>query len=267
MKTAMMYIGFFLFLAGLSCKKVVNINLNAANPQVVIVGAITDSTGPYQVSINKTVNFSDPNLFPAVSGASVTISDSSGLLLDSLSETSPGIYHTDSSWLAHPFRSYTLQVHTGGQDYRAVSIMPGPVPMDSLGELHSTRGNVKYIEAIPYYQDPPGIHNYYQFTESINGRPTNKIYIFDDRLSDGKYIHEPLFDDSTYSRIQPGDNIQVSMYSIDSATYIYLNTLMQITDNPGIQTSTPANPNTNLTGGALGYFSAHTITTRNLLAN
>jgi hypothetical protein len=41
--------------------------------------------------------------------------------------------------------------------------------------------------------------------------------------------------------------------------YSYLTALVQITDNSGIGGSvTPANPPSNISSGALGYFSAHT---------
>ena len=56
-----------------SCSKVVNINLNDASPKIVIEGNITNAAGPYFVKITKTVNFSAANIFPAVSGAVVTI--------------------------------------------------------------------------------------------------------------------------------------------------------------------------------------------------
>lgn len=266
MKTPISLIIVLFFAPIFSCKKVINVNLNDANPQIVITGEITDSSGPYQVSITKTVNFSDPNYFPSVSGAIVTISDSLGLQ-DSLIETSPGIYSTQPLWQAHSLRTYALQVTSEGKAYAATSYMPGPVPLDSVGLNHSNRGKDNFIEAIPFFQDPPGIHNYYQFKEYINGVPLNKIFIFDDRLSDGRYIRQPLFDDSAHSRLQTGDTLVLAMYSIDSVSYDYLNTLMQISDNTGIQTVTPANPNTNLSAGALGYFSAHTTTSKEIVVH
>ena len=69
----------FLLTALYSCKKVVQIDLNSANPQIVIVGEITDTTGPYGVYITKTVNFSDSNSYPHVSGATVQITFSAGI--------------------------------------------------------------------------------------------------------------------------------------------------------------------------------------------
>jgi hypothetical protein len=247
-----------------SCKKVINVDIHNVSPQVVIVGEVTNVTGPYKVSISKSVNFSDSNNFPPVSGAGVIIYDQFGLR-DSLTESSPGIYSTHPFWTGNPGYLYTLDVHINGVEYKANSVMPVQVPLDSVGFFFdNTRGKNTIIEPIPYYQDPPGIRNYYQFKEAINGHPINKIFIFDDRFSDGKYIHEPLFDDSSYTHMQPGDILDLSMYCIDSATYGYLSTLQDVSGNSGFQSVTPANPNTNFSGGALGYFSAHTIQVKTL---
>jgi hypothetical protein len=42
---------------------------------VVIEGIITDQNEPFMVTINKTVNFSDANKYPAIGKAIVTIAD------------------------------------------------------------------------------------------------------------------------------------------------------------------------------------------------
>jgi hypothetical protein len=48
------------------------------------------------------------------------------------------------------------------------------------------------------------------------------------------------------------------MNCVDRNIYNYFFTLANVTsNNSGFENATPANPVTNLTGGALGYFSAH----------
>jgi hypothetical protein len=249
----------------LSCKKVINVDIHNATPQIVIVGEVTNSPGPYQVTITQTVNFSDSNNFPPVSGAQVIITNENGLR-DSLEETSPGQYVSHPFWKGSPGLLYTLSVTSGGNKYIANSTMPKPVPLDSVGFFYDNNrgGGSTIIEAIPYFQDPAGVRNYYRFTETVNGHALNKIFIFNDQFSDGRYIHEPLFDDSTHSHLYPKDSLNLGMYCIDSTTYDYLNTLLSVS-GAGFQSVTPANPNTNLSGGALGYFSAHTTQTKSII--
>src|ERR1700739_4217356 len=78
-----------------SCQKTVVLDLNTAAPQIIIQGEVTDSAGPYTIAINQTVGFYADNTFPAVSGAVVKISDNNGVT-DSLTETTPGVYSTDT---------------------------------------------------------------------------------------------------------------------------------------------------------------------------
>jgi hypothetical protein len=265
MKNSIIFIFFFFTTAFFSCKKVISVNLNNASPQIVIIGDVTNAQGPYQVSINTTINFSADNNFPGVSGATVIISDNNGLN-DSLIETSSGVYTTHSFWQGQPGNTYSLNVTSAGKNYTAISTMPQPVNLDSVGFEQDSRGNNNtVIEAVPTFQDPPGIANYYQFTETINDTPLNRIFVFDDRLSDGKYIRLPLFDDSVHLRM--GDQLTFSMYSIDANVFQYFSELQQLLFANPFNEATPANPDTNLSGGALGYFSAHTIQTKQVVVH
>jgi hypothetical protein len=249
-------ITFILVLFFCSCQKVVNLNLNTVPPQIVIQGEITDSAGPYSITINQSVDFYAPNTFPPVSGAVVKISDNVGNS-DSLIEYTPGIYST-TSFLGRPGRTYSLSVTVQNQTYTAVSTMPMPVKLDSVTFEITSGFGIQRINAIANFQDPPGIPNYYQFLEYINGKQfTKEIFVFDDRLSDGKYISTTLRTDSSY--INMGDVVKLKMYSIDENVYNYFLQLRQSSGTGAFNsTASPANPTSNITGGALGYFSAHT---------
>jgi hypothetical protein len=263
MKNNLNIIAFFVVaLTFLSCKKVITVQLNNSPTQLVITGEVTDAPGPYTVSINSSVNFSQPNSFPPVAGAQVVISDNHGLN-DTLTETAPGTYNTHTYWQGLPGNTYALSVVSSGKSFSAVSTMPLPVPLDSVTFQKSGRDNGKaVIEAVANFQDPPGVGNYYQFTEKINDTMLTKIFIFQDRLSDGKYITQSFDNDSSALKI--GDQLTLSMYSIDENVFKYFLELRQLLNANPFNEATPANPDTNLTNGALGYFSAHTIQTRNL---
>ena len=60
----------FAALAIAACKKVINVDLNNAAPQIVIEGEITNELPPYQVRISKTVNFSAKSLRDCMPGPS-----------------------------------------------------------------------------------------------------------------------------------------------------------------------------------------------------
>jgi hypothetical protein len=246
-----------------ACTKVINLSVPNAAAQIVIEGNVTNGPGPYQVSITTTVPFSANNNFPTVDGAQVTITDNAGLY-DSLVETAPGIYSTQGNWVGQPGNAYTLRVSVNGGHHTGTSTMPQPVNLDSVTFEQVVKLKKTVIEAVPNFQDPPGVGHYYQFTESINGSPLNKIFVFSDRLAAGNYIRQPLADDSVH--LQAGDYLSLNMYCLDENTYNYFFDLAQ-QQNTGTFAAVlftdvaPANPNNNLSGGALGYFSANTTQT------
>jgi hypothetical protein len=244
-------------LAGASCKKVIDVHLNSEAQQIVIQGEVTDAIGFYTVQINKTVNVSAGNDFPPVTGAIVYITDSTTGASDRLVEVDSGVYRTSALSAGTPLHTYLLLVFADGKQYTASSTMPKQVLLDSVTfEQNIDFNGQQGINAIANFQDPIGTANYYQFTEAVNDRSIPDIFVFEDRLSSGRYIQYPLFNDSTY--LQKGDYLALTMNCVDQNTYNYFFTLTNVTANNQYQTETPANPVTNLTNGALGYFSAHT---------
>jgi hypothetical protein len=240
-----------------SCKKIVTLKLNNVPAAIVIQGEVTNTGGPYYVVISQPVDFYTDNNFPPVSGATVVITDNTGQS-DNLTEISPGTYSTHILQ-GIPSVTYTLSVTAQGKTYTATSTMPATVDLDSIS-FETNRGFGKtQISAVANFQDPADRKNYYQFVEYVDGvRLSKDLFVFDDRLSNGKYINYTLFNDSTY--IQQGDALQVSMYCIDSAVYNYFFQLFQSGGAGSFNTSaSPANPTSNISNGAFGYFSAHTV--------
>ena len=199
-----------------ACKKTVTLDLNGTSARIVIQGEVTDSPGPYTVTINQSVDFYADNNFPPVSGALVVIRDNQGTT-DTLTETSPGAYNTHLL-LGRPGNTYTLDVFARNEHYVAASTMPEAVPLDSVTFESLTGFGQQRISAVVNFRDPRGVKNYYRFIEYINGLQfTRNIFIFDDRLSDGKYIVNSLRNDSSY--LETVDHLEVCMFGIDARVY------------------------------------------------
>ncbi|MCD4691932.1 MAG: DUF4249 family protein, partial [Calditrichales bacterium] len=135
---SLIFISFLVVLFS-SCEDVVEIDLNTADPQIVIDAVVTDQPGPYIVKISKTGDFYQPSVFPVVSGALVEISDNAGHS-EILEETDPGIYRTDSLQ-GTPGRNYTLKVIAEGKEYAAASSMPNAIQSDSLSDVYQPGGS------------------------------------------------------------------------------------------------------------------------------
>jgi len=244
-----------LSLTWLSCEKVVSIDLNSSSPHIVIEGNITDQAGPYYVKLTQTVNFDQANVFPPVIGANIIVSDNMGNI-DSLIEIVPGTYKTN--FIAGvPGRTYTIVVKADGKEYIAISTMPPPVAIDSLSVQKEPfgRDQMKYVEV--YFRDSANVKNYYRFVEVRNNVPQKFTFLFDDRLQDGGLVTSSLLADQ--DTLNSGDSVIVLLQCIDKSVFDYFRTLRQASGNGGPQSASPANPLSNFSGGALGYFAAYPV--------
>ena len=234
-----------------SCQKVIDLDLNSASPQIVIEGNVYDKTGPYLVKISQTVNFDESNVFPPVTGATVEISDDAGNS-EVLIEASSGNY-ISSSLQGIPGRTYTLSVASNGKIYTATSTMPNPVNIDSIDLEKSMFGNDKLVSV--NFNDPANINNYYRLIEFINNEQQPGFNVTDDNLNQGKIIRYSFMSAGNGSKLVIGDNVTVWLESIDKGVYDYFRTA----GNDGGQSSSPSNPTSNISNGALGYFNACSV--------
>jgi hypothetical protein len=260
------YIGIIIaafFLA--SCEKVIDIDLNTSSPQFVIEGNITDESGPYTVKLSRTVNFSNPNTYPPVSGALVIISDNTGIT-DTLTETVSGSYQTHSI-KGTPGKTYTLKVITEGKHYNAISTMPYKVNLDSI-QFNSQREpgeSEKTLAIVPLYLDPEEFGNCYRFLFFANGKADKSYQVSNDNIGNGRINQQPFSSEDVKFRL--GDTVKVTMLCIDVNTYNYFYTLSQVGDGGLIGGATPTNPPNNIIGNkALGFFSAFTTQTKTVIA-
>jgi hypothetical protein len=240
----------------ISCEKVIDIDLNSAAPKIVIEAEISDSL-PCVVKLSQTINFNQTNIFPAISGATVTISDDMGTS-KTLSETTKGIY-SDSSLHGISGRTYKLSVVVDGKEYIATSKMPDPVSIDTAFiKTYGVYQGITYKYLIFRVSDPATIKNYYRFIEIYNGVRQKASYnITDDYLQDGQTIELSLWRDDYELQYIPGDSIYILLQSIDKGVYKYFSTLLEYSG--GYSSASPANPISNISNGSLGYFSAYSV--------
>lgn len=244
-----------LLIASVACTKVIDIDLNVSDPQLVVNGNITDSSGPYIIKLTRSINYSQSNLYPPVLGATVVIIDETAETVDTLLDQNNGSYLTKNivGTVGH---SYQLYIKSNGKEYYAKSTMPLKVLMDSLTFNTIDGFGQSTTNPVPNFQDPVAIYNAYRFLQWVNGKPNKDLFVFDDRLSDGRYISRQLFNDSTY--IRSGDSVTIEMRNIDKNVFEYFKQLSGQDPTNGQPTS-PANPTSNISNKALGYFSAHTV--------
>jgi hypothetical protein len=238
-----------------SCKKVIQLDLGNHTGELVIESNITNVYGPQYVKLSRNVPFTNTNIYPAVTGAVVSINDDNGRQYQ-LTEGPAGTYSVNQV-NGVTGRTYTLSVTTGGKTYIAKSTMPQVVALDSITSKDSFFDASKGRKMITvYFQDPPNVPNQYRFVMYVNGVQVKTIFSFSDEFIDGKYVTLNLEENDI--DVYANDTVSVEMQCIDKPMFTYWFTLSQEqADNPGGQVA-PANPPTNITPTTLGYFSAHT---------
>ncbi len=242
------------FLAFNSCTKVIEIELKEADSQYVVVGNI--NKGEYaSVSLTKSIAFSAKNQYPAVTAAVVTLSDSEGNK-ETLTETKSGIYE-GKNIIGKSGVTYNLEIKHAGKTITSSSKMPEATVLEDIEAIPSNFGGGEEFEVLPIFTNLINVRNYYRYRQYINGREDASIYVTEDLLNDGKINARPI---SGSVDVMKGDTVRLQLIDIDKNIYGYFFSLGQNTgDGPG-GGATPANPVSNLSGGALGYFSAQTVT-------
>jgi hypothetical protein len=239
-----------------SCEEVIELDFNDSNTRVVIEANLTDQPNGSVVKISETIDFDQPNVFPTIDNAVVTITDDDGDVFN-LTNTGSGSYQ-NSDLIGEYNKTYFLKVVVNSKTYEASSTMPNPVNVDSLAitEIAFFGASTKFLDV--FLQDPVEEENYYKFIPYVNSEKYFNIEVLDDQFTNGQPVDYGIFFQDY--ELQVGDSVGLEVWHTDKKIYDYFDSLADIIDG-GSQSAAPANPNTNLSNGALGYFSAHAVLT------
>jgi hypothetical protein len=258
MKHIIIITGLFLLA---SCTKVINLKVKDADRRYVVEGNVTNLPGPYTVIVSQTTKFNDPFSFQGVGGATISIKDDAGNN-ETLLEVQPGIYQT-AALTGVEGRTYELRITVGEKTFTATSTMPYRVNFDSLYVRELSNWDKTVKAAVPVFTDPAGQGNAYRFNQYINGVPDKELYYQNDDFTDGLTSTFALLQPDPDSTLRTNDKVEFDMQCIDKPVYKYWFSLDQSSNGDG--SNIPSNPVTNIQGGALGYFSAHTSQRRSIV--
>lgn len=263
----MKYIYIFLILIiiiTVSCEDVIEIELDSIGQKLVVEGVINDDDEKCTVKLTKTGDYFNPSIYPAVSDAVITVTENNTEPV-TLTENESGTYIAEDLQ-GKENTSYSLNIMSEGKEYTANVTIPQKVNIDFLSFMYSSpnpRLEEGYMVKCHFYE-PEEFENFYRLKAYKKGdtkKANGNIYIFDDDIISGNNAVIIW----NYEVFQPLDTVIVELLTLDKSTYDYLNTLSRIAGEvvggPQMLTasSTPANPETNLSNDALGYFAAYTV--------
>jgi hypothetical protein len=251
-----------------ACQQVLKEDLNGTDPKIVIEGLITDSAGPYTVKVTMTADYYNNQTPPAVTNATVIISDNAGEL-DTLIQNLPGVYTTHPGKITGtPAVTYSLTVKANGQTYSSTSTMPTHIKIDSMGYTYYPVADFihkKGYYPIAYIKIPLVQPNYYRLKYYRNDTLLNKS----DQIRIGSDVN--LKGGSELARHFPyvykqNDKAVIEYYILTKESYnFYDGLIQQLNNDGGVFSSPPANAPGNISNGALGLFQTSALEVDSLI--
>lgn len=259
-----------LLLALFACEETIVLDLDQAPTKVVIEGLLTNRAEDQFVQVTRTVDFYSTALPEKVTNAIVKVTTSDGVEIP-YKQFSPGFYIPQNAFSGVVGKRYKLTVVVDGITYTSEDELLRVAPVDSVGYRpveEPTKDQIasgKNNELLLYFQEPKDTDDFYMFkffrNDSLTYNDLNDIYIVSDEVLAESILGFPS--PVTYAE---GDTARMEMMSITRNGYLYYSDLTNLLfSDGGLFGPVPANPRTNLSNGALGFFQVSAITTKELI--
>ena len=247
---------FILFLFLGACVESAEVTLKNSEPRLIVEGKVQNGEGPFEVKLSLSTDFFHTKA-EYVEGAIVKISDDAGNF-EQLEYTGNGIFLT-TELQGTPGSSYHLTVEYQGELYEAWSKMPKLPEIEAIEVVHYEKS---FLREEGYYIGVRGIEN-----NIASGFYRSLIY-------KGDSLYNPLGRNDLFAAIDEeegnginridipfpfdlGDSVTLKVISMDREAYIfYQSFLLLLNSDGGLFGSPPANPEGNISNGALGLFQA-----------
>lgn len=254
----------------IGCEKVVDVDLDTAAPKLVVDASIQwikgTSGNEQKITLTTTAAYYAPTV-PAVSGATVFITNSSNVIFNFTESGTSGEY------VCNDFQpvigeSYTLTVIHNDQTYTATETLTAVPNIENNIEQNNEGGFTgDEIEVKFFYQDNGLEDNFYLIGFQPNDKPFPDYDVLDDRFFQGNLMFGLYSDEDLNS----GDVLNIKLSGISRQYYNYMNVLLAIAGSNGGSPfqSPPATVRGNIintsneTNFALGYFTLSEVATAN----
>ncbi len=251
----------------MACEEVVQLDVNQVPVAYSIDGVVTNKYRRHYVKIKKAVDFYNADPAPDVKDARVKVSDNEGNVYPySWSETSHA-YLSDIVFSGVVGNVYRLEVEIDGKAFYAAD------SMRPISEITKVTWAVDPVEE----QDPQKEGYFYQaLLTTTEPQETIDFYLFkiyrndtikrfDDHtgvfVTDDIAIGEKIVDFPAPVYYAMDDWAKFEVYSLTPEAFRYYFSLSQVlTNDGGMFSSTPANPQNNIVGeGGLGFFQVSAV--------
>lgn len=271
MKTFILVVFVFASLMLMSCEETIVLDLDQTPSRLIVEGLITNIEGKQYVRITKSVDFYKEGKATPVNDATVTVTDDLGERISFTNATNNGMYLPPADFVGSVGRTYKLMVEFENEIYEAEDEMMPVTHFDSVGyqlnqdEFEDPDEIGKVYELVIYAEEPQYRKDYYLFkfyrNDSLKIKESTDIYFSDDTVLGERIdaLTSPVF-------FGEGDTAEIQMLSLSRRGYLYYNDLQfLISSDGGMFSPPPANPRTNLSNNALGFFQVSAMDTAKLV--
>lgn len=255
-----------LFFSG--CEEVVDVDLDTADPKLVIEAAINwekGTTGHEQIIKLTTTTGYFENKIPTVSNAIIYITNSKNEQFNFIEVKKTGRYICINF---NPVidEQYTLTVISRGNRYIGTETLKSVAPITRIEQNNNGGITGKDIEIKAFYNDPADANNFYLYKYIYSNKVKSTFYVDEDKFFNGNEFFS-LSDDED---LEIGNEIEMTHFGISKQYFNYMNILVSIAGSNvgGPFQSPPATVKgnminvTNKENYPLGYFSVCETSTK-----
>jgi hypothetical protein len=257
------------------CTERIEVEVDSSFTRLAVEGYISTDTTQHKVRLTRSGDYFYNQPAQSVSDATVSISNGDSVVMLSESNEYPGLYLTDPDYYGLAGKTYTLSI-TGvdidedgvSEEYSASSELRPVNPIDSI-QLEKLNGpDFTIYQVLLYALDPP-VKNFYAFKVYRNGYlitdSLHEIRVQDDVFFNGNYtfgIPVQFLNQSEKDEIiLPSDTITLEINGITDKYYNFiLEAQSEIFYQTPLFSGPPANISSNISNGALGFFTAYSVT-------
>lgn len=214
-----------------SCEDIIDLDLNTAEPKLVIEASINwikGTSGKDQfVKLSLTAPYFD-SIIPPATGAIVSITDEDNVVYNFVEEGTTGIYR-NNRFVPRINNTYSLTITYNEEVYFGSETLKSVVPIDYVGQTLNGGFSGDDTELKAYYTDPADEKNFYLF-EFISDMPAiPSLAVYEDRYNNGNQIFGFYSDED----LEVGDIVKIRNHGISERFYNYMFILLQQNSNAG----------------------------------
>ena len=177
MKKQIIYLS-LLFLAITSCEEIYNPHLNVGDKYLVIEAKLYANNQHNQIRLYKSKSIEDTHDYERISGATITLTDDKGVIINAIETETAGTYSLD--YMLDQNRSYYISVQTGGEDYQSEYQSVPEIP--SIDTVYGAYGKYIYTRGTSNSTDNIVTKNGVRLYADMSNNGKTNFYRFDGRM-------------------------------------------------------------------------------------